>query len=95
MAGVNGRAGTRFGGIGTGSFLFRVIGGQRQSVTTEIVAEYKSDHIDARIIIVESRIGCVLVSKQEAGSSLLANVGAESEVAGEKDLAPKILPFEA
>jgi len=80
---------------GAVSFLVRIIGGQRHSITTEIVAERQSEHIDPRISIVQSRIGYVLVSKQEAGFPLPAKVGAESEVAGEKDFAPKILPFEA
>ena len=82
------------GGAGAASILFRVIGGHRHSVTTEIVAEHQPQHIDPRIIIVESRIGYVLVSKQEAGFPLPVKVGAKSEVAGEKEFAPKILPFE-
>ena len=35
-------------------------------VTAEMVAERQPQHIDARIGIAQFRIGCVLVSKQEA-----------------------------
>ena len=52
-----------------------------------MVAESQPQHIDTRIAVAQSRIGCVLVSKQEASFSLSIQIGAESQEAGKEEVA--------
>ncbi len=52
-----------------------------------MVAERQPQQIDARIGIARSRIGCVLVSKQQAGFMLSIQVGTEPYIAGKEELA--------